>query len=363
MIPPQLLLTQEISLYKRIETLEPWVKSYIGGIPNNTLGFTMSELEGRLLKRITHLETQLTRINVQELPNRQRELEAKLDKLFQTDDLPSFGTSTSSKTPTSLELRLNKMEINQENLVTENKKLQARLSALEESRTLTTIRQIMDRLDSVIRVVNDHESESFQIGQSINDVQHEVIALRQAVDSWNEDEQQAEPHTEEQPEDQHQSEVIGLHIQEGHDTSQPDPPGLSRSASMAGSATTIIVSALELPLFKGSKRVFVRDAHLFVVGKYVVIDRWFVSLIIGRGSIIIEDPAPRDFPPGTSVRTTGQDDEWTMDENGRMFLNGIPTNIHSGQRNDTPGKRRFSKHLLPLLANNCWKLRMMVLFI
>ena len=25
-----------------------------------------------------------------------------------------------------------------------------------------------------------------------------------------------------------------------------------------------------------------------------------------------------------------------MDENGRMFLNGIPTNIHSGQRNDTP---------------------------
>ena len=111
------LLTQEISLYKRIETLEAWVKSYIGGIPNNTLEFTMSELEGRLLKRITHLETQLTRITVQELPNRQRELEAKLDKLFQTDDLPSFGTSTSSKTPTSFELRLNKMEISQEILL------------------------------------------------------------------------------------------------------------------------------------------------------------------------------------------------------------------------------------------------------
>ena len=143
----------------------------------------------------------------------------------------------------------------------------------------------MDRLDSVIRVANDHESESYQSGQSINDIQHEVIALRQAVDSWNEDEQQAEPHTEEQPGDQHQSEVIGLPRQEGHDTSEPDPLGLSRSASMAGSATTIIASALELPLFKGSKRVFVRDAHLFVVGKYVVIDRWFVSLIIGKGSI------------------------------------------------------------------------------
>ena len=42
------------------------------------------------------------------------------------------------------------------------------------------------------------------------------------------------------------------------------------------------------------------------------------------------------FPPGTSVRTTGPDDEWTMDDNGRMYLNGIPTNLHSGQRNDTP---------------------------
>ena len=60
------------------------------------------------------------------------------------------------------------------------------------------------------------------------------------------------------------------------------------------------------------------------------------ALITGKGSIIIEDPAPRDFPPGTSVRTTGQDDVWTVDENGRMLLNGIPTNIHSGQRDNTP---------------------------
>ena len=96
------------------------------------------------------------------------------------------------------------------------------------------------------------------------------------------------------------------------------------------------MSALELPLFKGSKRVFVRDAHLFVIGKYVVIDRWFVSLITGRGSIFIEDPAPADFPPGTSVRTTGPDDQWTMDDDGRMYLNGIPTNIHPGQRKNTP---------------------------
>ena len=105
----------------------------------------------------------------------------------------------------------------------------------------------------------------------------------------------------------------------------------------------MIVSSLELPLFKGNRRVFVRDAHLFVIGKHVVIDRWFVSLIIGRGSIVIEDPAPADFLLGTSVRTTGPDDEWTIDDDGRMYLNGIPTNLHSGQRNDTsPGDRGFS---------------------
>ena len=62
-----------------------------------------------------------------------------------------------------------------------------------------------------------------------------------------------------------QSEVIDPPIQDGHDTSEMALPGLSRSESMAGSATTIITSTLELPLFKGSNRVFVRDAHLFVV--------------------------------------------------------------------------------------------------
>ena len=107
----------------------------------------------------------------------------------------------------------------------------------------------------------------------------EVIALRHAVDAWNEEEQQPDPTTEEQPENQHQDEVARLPIHEDRDATDIDPPGLSPPASMAGSATTIIVSTLELPLFKGNKRVFVRDAHLFPIGKYVVIDRWFVSLI------------------------------------------------------------------------------------
>ena len=218
------------------------------------------------------------------------------------------------------------MEISHENLVTENRKLQARLAALEESRTPTTVRQIMDRLDNVIRVVNTHETENYQVGQSINDIQQELNNLRQTVDLWNNEEEVIEEgHQDDLPQDD-----------VAHTPRSPETPGLARSASIAGSATTVIVSALEVPLFKGSKRVFVRDAHLFVIGKYVVIDRWFVSQIIGRGSIFIEDPAPADFPAGTLIRTTGPDDQWTADDDGRMYLNGIPTNMHSGQRMTIP---------------------------
>ena len=108
------------------------------------------------MKRIQTLEGQMTQIEIQELPNRQREVETKVNRLMQTEDLPSFGASASSRTPSSLELRLNKMELSHENLITQNKKLQARVTALEESPT--TVTQIMSRLDNVIRVVNDHES-------------------------------------------------------------------------------------------------------------------------------------------------------------------------------------------------------------
>ena len=73
-----------------------------------------------------------------------------------------------------------------------------------------------------------------------------------------------------------QEDLPDLPLNEDQGPSDP-PPGLSRHPSMTGSATTIIVSSLELPLVKGSKRVFVRDAHLFLIGKYVVIDRWFVT--------------------------------------------------------------------------------------
>ena len=91
-----------------------------------------------------------------------------------------------------------------------------------------------------------------------------MTILRQTVYSWNEEEEDRE---EEHQDDVVQENVPELSIQEGQNRSPETPPGLVRSASIAGSATTVIVSALEVPLFKRSKREFVRDAHLFVIGK------------------------------------------------------------------------------------------------
>ena len=96
----------------------------------------------------------------------------------------------------------------------------------------------MDRLDNVIRVVNDHESESCQVGQSINDIQHELTSLRQTVDAWNQDDQH-EGHEEDRQEEIQLGENPDLPLKDGHDLLEQDPPGLMRSASMAGLATTI----------------------------------------------------------------------------------------------------------------------------
>ena len=109
--------SQEESLEKRMNALELWARASATGTSSNTFGYTMGQLEGRLLKRIQTVEGQVTQLEIQELPSRQRELETKMNRLGQTEELPSFGMSTSSKTPPSLELRLSKMELNQENLV------------------------------------------------------------------------------------------------------------------------------------------------------------------------------------------------------------------------------------------------------
>ena len=94
--------------------------------------------------------------------------------------------------------------------------------------------------------------------------------------------------------------------------------------------------------------LFVRDAHLFMIGKHLVIDRWFVSQIIGKGSIFADDPSPTDFPIGTSARTTGPDDQWIIDDNGRMHLDGVPSNMHSAQPAVTSGETEVFRDPLQL---------------
>ena len=227
---------QERSLERRIESLESWIKTSSSGASSPAFNYTLGEMESGLLKRIQTLEAQLIQTGVQELPNRQRELELKVDRLMQTDDLPSFGASTPSKTPTAIEIRLNKMEISHESLVTENKKLQARLIALEESQTPVTLKQIMDRLDNVIRVVKNHETENYQVGQEITEIQQELTTLRQTVDSWNDDEEGREEENQDEA-----TRIEDLPSQEDHENPPEIPPGLAaRPASLAGSATAVI---------------------------------------------------------------------------------------------------------------------------
>ena len=76
--------------------------------------------------------------------------------------------------------------------VTENKKLQARVFALEESRTSTKVNQVIDRLDNVIKVVNTQSAENYHLDQSVQDIQQELTMLRQTVNSWNEEQQDDE---------------------------------------------------------------------------------------------------------------------------------------------------------------------------
>ena len=180
--------------------------------------YTMGEIEGRLLKRIQAVESQLTQFGTQEIPVRQRELETKLSRLMQTSDLPSFGHDSSFKSSTSLELRITEMEVNHENRVTENKKLQARIFALEESRTSTKINQVIDRLDNVIKVVNNQAAENYHLDQSVQDIQQE---LRQTVDSWNDEQQNDE---EEQQEIHSQDDLPDLPVHEDQGPSHDPPP-------------------------------------------------------------------------------------------------------------------------------------------
>ena len=203
----------------------------------------MGELEGRLLKRIQAIESQLTQYGTQEIPLRQRELKTKMNRILQTTDLPSFGHDSSSKSLplASSELRLKEVEVNHQDIVTENKKLQARILALEESRTSIKVNQVIDRLDDVIKVVNTQSADTYHLpppDQSIQDIQQELLTLRQTVDSWNDEQQNDEEDQICSREVITQDEVPDLPLHDGQELPYDPPPGLTRSPSMAGSGTS-----------------------------------------------------------------------------------------------------------------------------
>ena len=75
------------------------------------------------------------------------------------------------------------------------------------------------------------------------------MTLRQTIDAWNDEEEVNEEHHQQ---DTTNNDTTDLPLQENVDNVEEPPPGLSRPASIAGSASTVIMSTLELPLFKGS---------------------------------------------------------------------------------------------------------------
>ena len=111
--------------------------------------------------------------------------------------------------------------------------------------------------------------------EALQDVQQALDQLRQTVDAWNE----TYDHDQEQEQQPEQNE-LGNVRQDDQDQAEREndithdevytiassqinpPPGIQTP----GSASTVIMSTLEMPLFKGGRLVFVRDAHVFFVG-------------------------------------------------------------------------------------------------
>ena len=52
-------------------------------------------------------------------------------------------------------------------------------------RTAVRVSHVIDRLDDVIKVVNTQAADSYHLDQSVQDIQQELVMLRQTVDSWN----------------------------------------------------------------------------------------------------------------------------------------------------------------------------------
>ena len=112
--------------------------------------------------------------------------------------------------------------------------------------------------------------------QVLQEMQQAVEQLRQTVNSWNdqyeqdqEQEQQVGQNElgkiehDEQGQVEETNEIIHDDVSTVTSSQINPPPGLHSSGSGLGSASTIIMSTLKMPLFKGGKRGFVCDANLF----------------------------------------------------------------------------------------------------
>ena len=93
------------------------MKSYTGGSPLSTLGFSIKEQDSKLTRRIEPLETNMNQLAQQELPVRQRELETRKDRMTKQESLPSFGSTSSENL--SLEQKLAAMESMLQRLTTD----------------------------------------------------------------------------------------------------------------------------------------------------------------------------------------------------------------------------------------------------
>ena len=61
-------------------------------------------------------------------------------------------------------------------------------------------------------------------------------------------------------------------------------------------------TCLSSPAYKGQQRITVKDQSCFHIGCFIVIGETFAAKAVDKGSLVLEEPLPRDFPTGTHVR-------------------------------------------------------------
>ena len=73
---------------------------------------------------------------------------------------------------------------------------------------------------------------------------------------------------------------------------------------------------LSSPAYKGQQRITAKDQSGFRIGGFIVIGETFAVKVVDKGSLVLEEPLPRDFPTGTHVRQLSQNEPTSNIENG-----------------------------------------------